>query len=364
MKSYGSCDWEGSWSFVRRGFARSLPGMYSVWSPSRAAAGQPRRKPTSVSHAPPAPAAPDAASTLADGGVSPAAIDVTGCHVVRTWPGMNQTVESKDDTWDGTRRLRTEIPSPSSTSGSSQRLEWRYGGAGEVLAYAGFGAGQFDNFQHDYRFDDRDNVVEFRFTYPPQPDVTQPSSAPLYMHTQNTNTYDARGRLVGSKSVSTEANALPSTDTVFHEDPAGRCDRIEIRGSGPGTVETRTYDDGGRLARVDVAPLTPPSNPTLCLPSVTLYDYDADGRVASIREWCGVEPTGAPGVITTYEYVADGSTRIESLDFAINDTPNDTIRIDGGAPQQVTHYIETQSAACSAITAAEGAPPDLRCRTD
>ncbi len=289
------------------------------------------------------------------------------CLEVRTWPGQGPTTQYIRKTWDSGRRTLSQEISSTATFPGHVDLAWRYGLTGNVVAYAGFATEvpSYGNFQQDYLYDDHDNTVDFRLSYPDHPDLMVPSPADTWFGLTYRNEYDSQGRLVtytrtpyGGGTAGVEA-----TYTAFHEDDRGRCDRTETgpsAGAPPTSVETLTYDAADRLIRSEKRA----SDAFPCPAYISLLSYDAEGRVTVERAWCQENTTGQPHFVRNTSYLADGSQRIESLDF-INDTPNDVIVDEDGIQRSVTHWIQTRSATCatldSFIAPPAGANPN-RCR--
>ena len=130
------------------------------------------------------------------------------------------------------------------------------------------------------------------------------------------------------------------------------------------TDETRSYDDAGRLASVEIHML-PQSNASHmpCAWVITTTQYDAQGRLSSTerKPSAGHDCSeGVPYLTNRYSYAADGGIRIEPIDYG-TDTPNDTLTIDG-QEHWVGHDIEMRTAGCQQIGAQIGAEPDPGCK--
>jgi YD repeat-containing protein len=280
-----------------------------------------------------------AALGAACSGAVPSDPSVTdGCLEVVTWPD-NPTRQETRATWDPALRILTrETRSLPAAPQSVATLKWRYATEGRIIAYIGVD----QPFQHDYDYDEHANVVQFRLSYPGTPDLFTPSTAPTWIGTSYENQYSPAGRLAASTitTFGDGAGAPPARHRTFTEDDAGRCWRIESPDADSPYVETRTYDDRGRLVQIDAE-----QGATTSLTSVT-YD-DQDRILARSDTYSG---TGHPGTVTTtYSYPADGS-QIVVLDDGVTDIAD------------YTHSTLTRTAACLAIDAAIGAPPDQRCR--
>ncbi len=126
------------------------------------------------------------------------------------------------------------------------------------------------------------------------------------------------------------------------------------------TVQTRTYDDQNRLLRVETTDGRDGSA-GICSEPIKKNEYDAEGRVSVSRTWCNTTEAGAPSMMESYAYGADGTVTVDSLDF-LNDTPNHTIVLADGTEKRVTHQVQTRSPECASIYAAIGESRELRCR--
>jgi hypothetical protein len=264
------------------------------------------------------------------------------CIEVTTHADFPDQTYYQRKTWDPLARILMEEGSASAAFTNVDTLKWRYADHGRVLAYIGVE----QPFQHDYAYDDHDNLSEFRLSYPDKPDVLTPSTAHTSSGYTSQNDYSPAGRLVGA-SVSDfgDSPTNPPYRLTFGEDDAGRCQRIErTYDSGSSTVETRSYDDAGRLKRAEVT-----VNGTLT--SHVDRTYDDQGRLHT-RDYTAVVRVGFDGIgtaTTTHEYASDGAETITTHD-PLTDIGNDE------------HIVVTRSAACRAIDLAIGKPEDLRCR--
>src|SRR5262249_53732952 len=121
----------------------------------------------------------------------------------------------------------------------------------------------YGNFQHDYRYDDKGNAVDFHLSYPSQPDIMMPAAAAVWIGTSYANEYDEAGRLSASTMTPYgpgNGSTTKATRVVFHEDDQGRCTGTETpEADSMGTPEastdalTRTlsYDANGRVERIE-----------------------------------------------------------------------------------------------------------------
>ena len=133
-------------------------------------------------------------------------------------------------------------------------------------------------------------------------------------------------------------------------------------------IETRTYDDAGRVLTVEVDSTGAAQGWFFmpCSSSVTINEYDSEGRLKSSTRkaapdcGCSEESQARRFSTQTYDYDADGNQRIESVDY-LTDTPNDTITVDG-AELHVGHFVETRTAGCASIEAQIGASTDAKCQ--
>lgn len=261
-----------------------------------------------------------------------------GCLEVLTWRD-NPTRQETQATWDPEQRILTKKTRSQGPGGQSvATLKWRYAAEGRVIAYIGVE----QPFQHDYDYDDHDNVVQFRLTYPGTPDLLTPSTAPTWIGTSYENQYSPAGRLAASTITpfGDGAGGLPAQHRTYTEDDAGRCWRIDSTDAERPYVETRTYDDGGRVIQIDAEQAS--------VTSLTAVTYDDQDRI--LARQTTYSGTGFPGTVTTtYSYPADGS-QIVVVDDGVTDIADEA------------HSTVTRTAACLVIDAAIGAPPDQRCR--
>jgi YD repeat-containing protein len=261
-----------------------------------------------------------------------------GCIEALTWRDSPTRQETRA-TWDPELRILSRgIRSMPAAPQSVATLKWRYAAEGRIIAYIGVE----QPFQHDYDYDDHANVVQFRLSYPGTPDLLTPSTAPTWIGTSYENQYSPAGRLATSTitAFGDGAGAPPVQHRTYTEDDAGRCWRIESPDADRPYLETRTYDDRGRLVQTDAEQAS--------VTSLTMVTYDDQDRILARR--VTYSGTGYPGTVTTtYSYSADGS-QIVVVDDGVTDIADES------------HSTLTRTAACLAIDAAIGAPPDQRCR--
>jgi YD repeat-containing protein len=262
------------------------------------------------------------------------------CRETITFPDYEIRNNYVRRTWDADQRTATEVSSTTADFEMVQTLKWRYRSDGQILAYVGV-----DNllFQHDYAYDEHDNVVDFYLSYPETPDLMQPSSAAPWIGTSYANEYDAAGRLVQSSRApyGEGAASIPGEVSTFTEDTAGRCIAI----ASELLQEQLSYDDAGRLSSITR------SMPTSqrCPSSTTTLSYDAAGRLLGRTLVCSGGFDGTTTSSEDHTYEADGSETVDRYDGQTD--------VLGDA-----HWITTRSAECLAIDAAIGALPDARCR--
>jgi hypothetical protein len=267
------------------------------------------------------------------------------CLEVETRPNIMIRTSYLRTTWDPALRILTVQESPSSTFATGiSTLKWRYASEGRIIAYIGVE----QPFQHDYRYDEHENVVEFRLSYPQTPDLMTPSTAPTVIGWSYDHQYDAIGRLIGSIKTSSDGGAGdPASQRAYFEDGAGRCKRIESVSPDVPYLEQRLYDDAGRLSRIDAMQ----GSGTSAATRTEITTYDDQGRIHR-RSGTFSGPAGylGSGTLTrTYDFAEDGSETITTNDDT-TDVLSDRV------------VILTRSAACQAIDAAIGAPVDQRCR--
>lgn len=278
-------------------------------------------------------------ASACSGAVPSASSATNGCLEVQTWLDSPTRQETRA-TWDPELRILTEETrsTPATPPSVTATLKWRYAAEGRIIAYIGVE----QPFQHDYDYDDHDNVVQFRLSYPGTPDLLTPSTAPTWIGTGYENQYSPAGRLATSTitSFGDGAGAPPALHRTYTEDDAGRCWRIESPDADRPYLEIRTYDDRGRLVQIDVMQAT--------AASLTTISYNDQDRILSRA--VTYSGTGHPGTVTTtYSYPADGS-QIVTVDDGVTDVAN------------YSHMTLTRTAACLTIDAAIGAPADARCR--
>jgi hypothetical protein len=284
------------------------------------------------------------------------------CREVLEWPSNTATPRRsyRQYTWDPSLRIRSMEDRGDTAFTGAVALAWRYADHGRTIAYVGYGG---MSFQNDNRHDDYENAIDIRLSYPSQPDLMAPSTADVWMGYDYQNEYDLEGRLtaVTETPYGPGNSGIAPLHLVYHEDAAGRCDRIETAYSDGTKITTMSYDAGGRLETTVVIPPEAQAD-LVCATSTAINSYDTQGRLSAERTWCALTTNGAPDLTTTYAYGDDGTVAIESFDF-INDTPNDTVPDGDGGTRWVTHSILTRSPGCATLDAAIGGPPDQRCRT-
>ena len=283
------------------------------------------------------------------GDVAAVAVSPLACSETTTWPNDTNSgvarVSYARKSWDASLRILVAEYATSSDFAKVNTLKWRYGQEGRVLTYLGVE----QPFQDDYRYDENGNVVDSHSSYPALPDLMIPSTASVWMGSSFQNEYDASGRLASS-TVTDYGPGSPASQNhrVFHEDAAGRCDRIDTTGTSGTRQEIRSYDDNGRVSRVEV---TAAGSGYACVHSVQTSTYDDQGRVLLFSLSC-TETTTSNGrglQTNTHSYRADGSERIDFYDGV-----TDIL----GQSQSIVE----RSPGCGVIDAAIGSPPDNRCR--
>jgi len=263
-----------------------------------------------------------------------------GCVEVTTHAGYPNRTYYRRRTWDRAARILTEEGSSSRTFTEVGTLKWRYTTDGRILAYIGVE----QPFQHDYVYDDHDNVSEFRLSYPAKPDLMTPSTADTWIGTRYGNEYGADGRLTASTMSHFGSSASGGSRSMFFEDGAGRCERIEKTFvSAEPSTETRLYDEAGRVKHVEAAQQG-------ALVDHTDSTYDDQGRIQTYTFVLEPRTGFARGMVsTTYDYLPDGTQTI-TRDDTLTDVADDL------------HVVTRRSAACQAIDAEIGKPADQRCR--
>jgi YD repeat-containing protein len=245
--------------------------------------------------------------------------------------------------WDPFQRIRTDEGSTTKTFDKVDTLKWKYEKDGRIVAYIGVE----QPFQHDYRYDDHDNIVAFALSYPGVPDVNLPSPATTFEGASYANEYDATGKLLASTNTyfGGTGDPTPSVKLVYTEDASGRCIQVDTTDSKGTRKEVRTYDDAGRVAHIEI---------TGTSASTTDNVYDEQGRLIStthggVNSFQYEMPRSSSK--TTYTYLPDGSERVEDYD-GFTDVLSDA------------YTVTTRSAACLAIDADIGAAKDSRCHVE
>ncbi len=261
------------------------------------------------------------------------------CVETRTWMDTpRSTVDYTRKTWEPTQRILVAQYSPSPTFDTVSTLKWRYASNGRIIAYIGVE----QPFQHDYRYDDHDNVTDFRLSYPDSVDVLSPSQAAPWMEASYANEYGPSGLLTATTVTSSGGGAGPSPGRrTYTEDAAGRCASVETHGS-QDVTETRTYDQAGRLSTVKQSGMSWPGLQTIT--------YDDQNRIAT-RSYTTTNAFHPGTTTSTFTYGLDGSQTI-TIDDGITDVSSEQ------------HVTVTRTAACLAIDAAIGAPADAHCRVE
>lgn len=291
------------------------------------------------------------------------------CTEVRIQKGQGPQLPQEEfrETWDPSLRVVTEQISPTETSSGKSTFvgfAWRYDAGGNLVARAGFANPDesYANFQYDYRYDDRGNLLDAHGSNPSVPDVKTPSMADTKWGTGYQNEYAGTTLTASTTAPYGPENTVPANRRTFRQNDLGQCDLVQTFAANadtPTTTETRTYDGAGRLETVTFVNADS-SVPWHCVPSFTRRTYDDSGRLHDQRTWCAPGESGDADVVTTYQYGADGSQSIERMDFS-SDTTNDVIQTPNG-PRGLAHSILTRSPGCAAMDAAIGAPDGPECR--
>ena len=263
--------------------------------------------------------------------------DANVCLEVTSHPDYPDQVYYQRKTWDPVARILTKEGSASSAFTKVDTLQWRYADAGRIITYIGVE----QPFQHDYLYDEHDNVREFRLSYPAKPNLFAASTADTWIGYRNENEYDPAGRLAASTvSAFGQSPSSPPYRLSFGEDEAGRCQRIEY----PSTIELRSYDESGRLKHTE---LTKDG----VLQNHVDLTYDDRGRLHTRSYTADVSQpySGMGTATTTFDYGSDGSQTI-TYHNPLTDIANDE------------NIVVTRTPACQPIDDDIGAPADLRCR--
>lgn len=284
---------------------------------------------------------PEGGTETPDSGVDGTTVPTQECVEVRkSSNGVFQTTTRKS--WNAAERILTATSSSGSGSDAAKStLKWRYRTDGQIIAYIGVE----QPFQHDYRYDDQGNRLDFVLSYPAVPDLKMPSSAEPWMGTAYDNEY-ADGRLVASTMSGYGAGqtGLPPSRSTFSEDAEGRC--VEIDGDTYGK-RVINYDAAGRVVKV----IKTGATMGFCVNATTVLTYDAAGRILENNMECSGGNSGPNngGVqSTTHTYHADGS---ETVDY-----------VDGLTDVGDGRSTTTRTAACLAQDAAIGKALDSHCR--
>jgi hypothetical protein len=246
-------------------------------------------------------------------------------------------------TWDPGLRILTKEASSSEAFENASTLKWRYAEGGRVIAYIGVE----QPFQHDYRYDEHGNEVDFYLSYPGTPDLMTPSGAAPWMGNSFVNEYDG-DTLVGSVetpygdgNVRADGAPMPSVKRTYSEEN-GRCVGVESVSENATTHETRTYDDSNRLLDATV------EGPRLR--ETKRYTYDDDGRLLTMVVSGSGGFSGPWTSTTTHAYLPDASERIE-MENGFTDVLS------------ARHTVVTRTAACLAIDEEIGTRASARCLT-
>lgn len=284
---------------------------------------------------------PEGRTAAPDSGDDGTTVPAKECVEVRKSDnGVFQTTTRRF--WNAAERVLTATSSSGSGSdAATSTLKWRYRTDGQIIAYVGVE----QPFQHDYRYDDEGNRIDFVLSYPAAPDLMTPSSAEPWMGSAYDNEY-ADGRLVASTMSGYGAGQIgsPPSRTTFTEDAEGRC--IEVDGGAYGK-RIIAYDAAGRVAQVVKTGATM----GFCVNATTVLTYDAAGRILESNMECSggnSGPNNGGAQTTTHTYHADGSETVYYVDGLT----------DVGDGRSTT----TRTAACLAQDAALGEAQDSRCR--
>ena len=246
--------------------------------------------------------------------------------------------------WDPVDRMLVGEYSTTPDFATVSTLKWRYASEGRIIAYLGVE----QPFQHDYAYDERDNVEEFRLTYPETPDLMHPSTADVWIGRTYANVYDAEGRLTESRVTEHGGGITATTVTrTFEEDSEGRCARILTTGASTGE-ELLEYDASGRLSRVVAT-----SSEAGCEKWIHTLTYDDQGRVLVSATACEGNPHpyfGNGRSSEAHTYLPDGSETVAIHD-ELTDVTSDRNR------------TLKRSVACLRIDVEIGKPRDARCRS-
>ena len=262
--------------------------------------------------------------------------ELSQCQEVTKWPDAGDRIQYARKTWDAGARVLVAEYSSTPRFESVSTLKWRYAANGRIIAYLAVE----QPFQHDYVYDEHDNVVSFKLSYPETSDLLTPSPASVWIGWSNANEYSASGRLTVSTSTPSGRGAgdVGPQRWVFTEDEAGRCIRAETTDVQPPTVVVRTYDDAGRLHSIETSARTT---------WMQVFTYWDNGQLYT--EKVTSDGLGFGGLTVTHDFTSDGGEVV-----TVDDQQTDIIG--------ERHRVTTRTAACLAIDKAIGSAPDFRCR--
>jgi hypothetical protein len=240
-------------------------------------------------------------------------------------------------TWDPAQRILVSQYSTSPTFDKIDTLQWRYASDGRIISYLGVE----QPFQQDLVYDDHDNMTSFRLSYPDKPDLLVPSTAQPWIEYLYANEYAPSGRLAASTLTQAGggANGQPGKRFTYTEDDAGRCSTVIATTGDQIVTETRTYDQAGRLSKVEH------SAPWATSQTMT---YDDQNRLAT-STYTAINDFHPGTVTTTHTYGSDGSETV-TIDDEMTDVSSER------------HVTITRTAACLTIDDAIGIAPDAHCR--
>jgi hypothetical protein len=243
-------------------------------------------------------------------------------------------------------------------AGLSNSSYLRLSDAGRTLVHAlELGGGELE--RTDYARDSHGNSMSVRQARTRRRELTASmTETPLDAH-DYLNKYDPSGLLLSH-------SRTDSSWTVHYtHDESGRCSSI----ADDERIERREFDDQGRLRlqTFEPAPEVVAADPTALLGSVSItHRYDEQGRPLALEQDGSLERAlqsdGQADVQTLWSYAADGSVRIERIDFT-SQAPNDELEQDG-AQRSAAHSVEVWSSACAALDTLVPAPQGSACSAD
>lgn len=266
------------------------------------------------------------------------------CLETKRWRDRPDEQRYTRKTWDGETRVLTEEQAATPDFVDAFKLQWRYSQDGRVHAKVGFR----NPFQHDYSYDEHDNLVDLRLTYPETPDVHEPSSAEVWLGTRYENEYDLNGRLVASVATPYgDGRSNPQTvRSEFSEDDLGRCATITADSDGKTTVRTFQYDAAGRLVE-DLTTTPVEGEPTDACPNRReTWTYNEEGRLLTRVAQCSGGFLDAT-LTENHRYLPDGSEVVDYDDgfTDVNGERYSTLER-SAACLEIDRQIGTPSAAC------------------